>query len=85
MMDKGWTRLPGAGAMLKSQKGLLQMWQAWRLPLAENPGLAEFQAYVVLGEFLVPSCFLGQKISFFRKVWGDFLFGKFWSVLLKVG
>lgn len=85
-MDNGLSGpiwLPGAGAMLCG--GLLRMWWAWHLSPAGNPELAEFQAFVVLGELLAPGCFLRQKISFFRKVWGDFLFGKFRSILQKMG
>lgn len=41
--------------------------------------------FVVLGELLFLGCSLRQKIAFFRKVLGDFLFGKFRSVLLKAG
>lgn len=49
---------------------------------SRKSGLAKIQ---VLGELLDLACSLRQKISFFRKVLGDFLFENFWSDTQKWG
>lgn len=50
---------------------------------SRKPELAEIQASVVPGELLDLAYSLRQKISFFRKLLGDFLFGNFWYVIMK--